>query len=152
MRRGRLALLAVAAALAAGCQEETSPAPLSCTGEPDTILAALDGAPGEVRLTDGATLSGCVRLARTDADLQNVGVTFSNAAEDLEVDALKGDEQAALRLGYLVGAARKGAETSSGVGAELVRRLERSAALDGATSPDAAASLQRGLEAGEARG
>jgi hypothetical protein len=150
LRRAPLPLL-VALALAAGCgEEEVPPVAASCTGDAEAIVVALERAPGAVELPDGATISECVRRARTDAELQNVGVTLSAAAEELEALALEGDEQAALRLGYLVGAARTGAETTSGVGAELVRRLERSAGIDGVSTVDDA--LVQGLAAGERRG
>jgi hypothetical protein len=151
--RSRLALLcAVAAAgLAGACgEEEVPPVASSCTGEPDAVVAALGRAPDAVELPDGATISDCLRNARTDAELQNVGVTLANAAEDLEAQAIDGDEDAALRLGYLVGAARTGAATTSGVGAELVRRLERSAGIDGVSTVDDA--LVQGIAAGEQRG
>jgi hypothetical protein len=154
MRAPRLALLVTVAALAGGCQDEGAPA-LSpgCTDEPSTVVRALSAAPGAVTLADGTPLSRCLRDADGDADLQNVGATFSRAAEDLELVAMRGDERAALQLGYLVGAARKGAATASGIADELVRRLERSAAaVDGGTAPRAADAVQRGLAAGEARG
>jgi hypothetical protein len=149
-RRATL-VLTLAAGLAAGCGEEKPPpVAASCTGEAAVVVQALRTAPGSVALPDGATISECVRRSRTDAALQNVGVTLAGAAEDLEARALNGDEQAALQLGYLVGAARVGARTNSGVSAELVHRLERSAGFDGGSTVDAA--LQRGLVAGERRG
>jgi hypothetical protein len=146
-----LLCIAAAATLAAGCQEEEAP-PVAgtCTGDPDAIVQALGAAPEAVELPGGATISGCLRDADTAADLQNVGVTLANAAEDLEARALEGDEEAALQLGYLVGAARTGAETTSGVGSELVRRLERSAGIDGVSTVDDA--LVQGLAAGEELG
>lgn len=124
--------------------------PSSCTDEPATILRALDAAPRPVTLGDGAKLSACIRNARSDAELQNVGVTFSNAAEDLELAAVE-DPQTARELGYLIGAARKGSATGSGIQDELVRRLERSGALEGAP-PRVTAALGEGLAAGEATG
>jgi hypothetical protein len=154
MRAVRLAPLAVAALVGGGCQEEAGPpVPPSCTAEPAAIVQALTAAPGAVTLPGGVALSACVRDADSDADLQNVGVAFSRAAENLELPGMRGDERAALQLGYLVGATRKGAATTSGIGAELVRRLERSAAaVDEAPSRRAASALRRGLAAGEARG
>lgn len=151
MPRRRLAVLFAAAALG-GCQEEDAPVATSCSAEPATIVRALQAAPGAVTLSDGASISGCLRDARTDADLQNIGVALSSAAEDLEEPAMSGDTRAALQLGYLVGAARKGAATSIGVTAELVRRLERSAALDDRVPPAVVAAVTRGIAAGGARG
>jgi hypothetical protein len=154
MSGGRLilCLLAAVPAAALGCgSDDPLPVAASCTGEPATIVRALDAAPGAVTLGDGARLSACIDRARSDADLQNVGVAFSRAAEDLEAPALAGDERAALELGYLVGAARRGAARSSGIAAELVHRLERSADLAGAPR-GALDAVQRGLEAGARRG
>jgi hypothetical protein len=144
-------MVAAAATLVAACGDaQMPPVATSCTDEPETITRALQAAPGEVTLPDGAQLSGCIRNARDDGELQNVGVTLSSAAEELEERAAS-DPRAALELGYLVGAARRGAATGSGVQDELVRRLERSAALDGA-SQAAVDALAEGLAAGEARG
>ena len=141
----------LAAGLVGACgEEEVPPVASSCTGDPGQVVAALRTAPGTVELPDGAKISDCLRHARTDAELQNVGVTLSGAAEELEALAMDGDEAAALRLGYLVGAARTGASTTSGVGAELVHRLERSAGFDGVATVDDA--LDQGLAAGERRG
>ena len=152
MRAARPALLLAAAALAAGCQDDGAPAlSLSCTDEPAGVVRALERAPGAVTLADGTSLSACLRDADSDAEMQNVGSTFSRAAEDLELLGTRGDERAALQLGYLVGAARRGAANTL-IATELVRRLERSAAAVDGSSRGAGAAVQRGLAAGEARG
>jgi hypothetical protein len=141
------------AALAGGCQDDGAPAlSLSCTDEPAGVVRALERAPGAVALSDGTALSACLRDADSDAEMQNVGATFSRAAEDLELLGMRGDQDAALRLGYLVGASRRGAERNSAIATELVRRLERSAAAVDGSSRGAGAAVQRGLAAGEARG
>jgi hypothetical protein len=140
-----LALLAVAATVAvAGCGAGDGGGdgpPLSCTDSDAAIVRALAAAPAPVTLGDGTRLSDCVARATSDADLQSVGIVFTNAAERL-VDA--GDSVA---VGYLVGAARRGAENTGGVGVELVRRLESA----GRRSGDEAA-LVRGQRAGERTG
>jgi hypothetical protein len=82
-----------------------------------------------------------VERGSSNAELQSLGVVFTNAAERL-VDS--GD---ALALGYLVGAARRGAEHTSGIQVELVRRLESA----GRRARDEQA-LQRGERAGQASG
>jgi hypothetical protein len=144
-------LLAAGALLSAGCgAEHVPPVASSCTGKGRAVVTALQTAPETVKLPDGATISACVHNARSDADLQNVGVTLASAAEDLEARALDGDADAGLRLGYLVGAARSGAKATSGVTAELVRRLERSAGVD--VLPAVEHAVLRGIRAGEARG
>jgi hypothetical protein len=141
----------VAALAVAGCGGmEQPPFATSCTDGPQTVSRALRAAPDRVTLPDGATLSSCIKGARDDAQLQNVGIVFSSAAEDLEARAAT-DPRAALELGYLVGAARSGARTGSGIQVELVRRIERSAALE-APSPASSRALDEGIAAGEARG
>jgi hypothetical protein len=144
-----LAALAVAA-LAAGCQEESEPVAFSCSDDPQAIVKALDAAPGAVKLSDGASISACLRDADSTADLQNVGVSLSTAAEELEAPALKGDADAGLKLGYLIGAARKGAETNSGLASELVRRLEGTVGFE--VTPEVDAAIERGLAAGAKSG
>ena len=149
----RLLALAAAVLLAAGCgEEEGRPVSTSCIAEPATIVRALQVAPQTVTLEDGETISGCLRGATTSADLQNVGIALSRAAEDLESLAFEGDERAALQLGYLVGAARKGSARTTLITGELVHRLERSAALDDEVPPAVVAAVQRGMAAGAARG
>jgi hypothetical protein len=146
-------VLLLVAALAAGCgSSEDAAVSTACMERPADVVQALGRAPGEVTLADGTRLSACIGDASSEAELQNVGVALSQAAEVLEQRA-PSDPRAALELGYLVGAARRGggSPVDGGFQAELVRRLERSAALDGAT-PEARRELQRGLAAGEARG
>jgi len=144
-------LACVAALGAAGCGGMDSPPVASaCTAGPDTIVRALRAAPGDVALDDGTRLSDCIDRTRTVADLQNVGVAFSNAAEELERAASR-DPRAALQLGYLVGATRRGTSVGAGIQDELLRRIERSADLD-APTPEASRALEQGLAAGERRG
>lgn len=97
-------------------------------------------------LADGASIAGCVERARNDGQLQDVGSALSTVADDLASRAAHGDAAAATQLGYLVGAARRGAARTNGVAAELVRRLEQAG---GEASP---APLASGLRAGERNG
>jgi hypothetical protein len=101
-------------------------------------------------LRDGTRLSQCISHAVDEGPLQNVGATFVAAASDLAARA-RTDRVAALRLGYLVGATRRGAATTNGVALELARRLERAGALSGAPAASVAAE-QVGLAAGQRRG
>jgi hypothetical protein len=149
------ALTALALALAAaGCGEQ-DPAPVdaACTASPGAIEHALARAPAPVMLPSGTRLSECVAGARTDADLQNAGLVLTRAADHLADRAQRGDAAAALDLGYLVGAARRGASRTNGIHAELAHRVESSArALADGGSANLAAALQRGLRAGRASG
>lgn len=141
------------AALVGGCGGNDAPRPdAACTASADAVERALHRAPATVTLSGGARLSDCVSRSRSDADLQSVGLVLTRAADHLAERAQHGDVRAATSLGYLIGAARRGASRTTGVQAQLERRLASAAAfLDGAGSPVAAA-LQRGLRAGEATG
>ena len=134
------------AVLAAGCAEDPDPLPPACGDGPDVVRKALAAAPGEVRLYDGTLLSECVARARTDADLQLVGFTITPVADEL---AAIDTERAATRLGFLVGAARRGGAATNGVQIELVRRIESRVRYD---DPALIEAAERGARAGEARG
>lgn len=142
-----LALLSVALV---GCGEGDAELSPSCVEGPEAIERALAAAPDTVALPDGTRLSQCVSTAATAADLQEFGAVATLVAERLEQRA-RTEPVAALQLGYLVGAARRGAGRANGVNVELVRRFERSAALDDPT-PAAERALVRGIDAGRARG
>ncbi len=146
----RLAPAVAALTLAATACGDPAATPLAdgCTAGPDGIVEALKTAPGAVVLEDGTPLSRCVAGGTDEAELQTVGIAFSHAGEKLRESA-KTDPRAALRLGYLVGATRKGAARTNGVMAELVRRIEVAA---GRTSEDATPAAQRALEEGLAAG
>ena len=105
--------------VAAGCGEEKTVLAPACTDSAGAIVTALEQAPGPVTLGDGTTLSRCVDQARSDVELQSLGMVLTSAAEQLAEQ-----RRHAWPLGYLVGAAQRGSEHNSGVGAELVRRLE----------------------------
>jgi ABC-type sugar transport system substrate-binding protein len=155
-RRVMAAVLAAALALA-GCGEGEAVLSAGCTEDDGTVVSALEGAPEEVVLPDGTRLSDCVAHGLDDADLQNIGITYHRAAERLRTRAEEGggaaSEEAALRLGYLVGATRKGASRTNGVMAELQRRIENVAGrYTDEASPAGRSALERGLEAGERLG
>ena len=144
------AALVLAALALTGCSRSDGPAPSpECTVGPREVAGALRAAPGDVRLGDGTAISDCVRRARSDADLQTIGLVLTRVAEDLE-DRARSTPRAALELGYLIGAARRGAPSDSALQAELVHRLERSAAIR--MSPAAERALAEGIRAGEQRG
>src|SRR4051794_9017166 len=154
-RLAALTALALAPA-AAGCGGGGGDPPsvdAACTASPRAIERALARAPAPVTLGSGTRLSECVAGARTDADLQNAGLVLTRAAAPLADRAQRGDAGAALDLGYLVGAAQRGASRTNGIHAELARRVESAARIlaDGG-SANLASALQRGLRAGEATG
>jgi hypothetical protein len=150
MARSRLPVAVALVLVAAGCGENDPPSPL-CTQSSARIERALEQAPKAVRLSDATRLSDCVSHSRSDSELQELGLVFSSAAEHVLLRA-QNDPRAALQLGYLVGAARRGAERTNGIHAELVRRLEQTAAALDDVSSATSAALERGLKAGHASG
>jgi hypothetical protein len=145
-----LALLA-AASLAA-CGATADPLDEACMSNPGAIERALARAPSPVTLPSGTRLSQCVSNARSDADLQTAGAVLTRAADHLSAQARAGDATAALRLGYLVGATRRGAKRTAGIHAELERHIERAAAVLDGSGARIAAALADGQRAGEATG
>lgn len=122
--------------------------PAACLDERQ-IARAIERAPAPVRLADGTPLSRCVSLgAASDADLQALGASLTRLADDLHL-AARAEQGTAVRLGYLVGAVRRGAARTLGVAAQLARRLEQTASFDDALTRR---TLQRGVAAGEATG
>jgi hypothetical protein len=145
-RRAHVA--AIGALFVAGCaSSKPEQVPVACLAEPATIAQALKRAPARVTLADGTPLSRCVSLAaHRDGDLQALGSLLMRVADDMALQT-KSDPSAAVRLGYLVGAVRRGAAKTPGLAAQLARRVEQTAALE---QDDAAA--RGALLAGEAAG
>ena len=137
----------------AGCsKQEREVVPVACFGEPAELMSALRQAPGAVALADGTRLSGCVSSARTDGDLQSLGISFGRLADALR-GRVESDASAALQLGYLAGAVRAGARRApGGLADQLARRIQQLAELGPGAPPAAQTALARGLRAGEARG
>jgi hypothetical protein len=134
--------IAVIAVIAlAGCgtsKNESLPAP--CANGPGIVEKALAKAPAAVTL-DGTPISHCFNIGASGADVQIVGTNLIAAAQELAA------RHRALQLGYLVGAARRGAKRN-GLGDEIVRRLEVETSGIGARRSD----YERGLRAGLAQG
>lgn len=132
-----------AAALAA-CGSDARPPPAACTDGPGPLRRALAQAPGRVTL-DGDPLSACFTKGSDADDLQRVGSAWVSVAAELADDARRNPEgEAALRLGYLVGAAHRGAGNSPGLHMDLVRRLDQESRPLGRRSR----ALRSGLRAG----
>jgi hypothetical protein len=126
--RARLSAIAAAlaaAAAASGCSTSSSArVPVACKESPGAIQAALQRAPGDVRV-GGVKLSACFARASDQADVQAVGLSFLPAAERLASDARDHPGgPAALRLGFLIGASHRGADRAQGIYSEFVRRLD----------------------------
>jgi hypothetical protein len=146
--RRSLALALCGALLLCGCGRGDEELSAACPETPHEVLTALKSAPAPVRM-DGRGLGECLADASDVGELQQVGGAYVQAAADLSREA-RGDPEgpAALRLGYLVGAARHGGASTQGVHAELLRRLEQEAAPIRARSR----ALRRGEAAGRRGG
>ena len=154
MVRGRRHQLALPLALLAfaglaGCGEDReSGVPAACKEGPESVRAALRAAPREVRL-DGVRLSECLTEGADADDLQVVGAAYLEAAAGLARKAGQDPEsRAAVELGYLVGAARRGGSGTQGVHTELLRRLDQELGTVDTRSP----AFRRGERAGRSEG
>ncbi|CAN5248589.1 hypothetical protein BH20ACT16_BH20ACT16_05780 [soil metagenome] len=142
-------LLVLGVLLLAGCSQERAAIPDACFGTPASLMATLREDP-PIALDDGTRLSACVSAARTVGELQSLGLLYQRVADVLSSRA-RADPDTAFALGYLAGAVARGSAASSGsIAAQLARRIDQLAALDGADAT-AAAALARGRREG-ARG
>jgi predicted secreted hydrolase len=123
--------------------------PSECEQGPDTVRSALRSAPGEVRLEGRVKISDCFQQAADAASVQNLGSTFLATAQQL-ADRVRDHphSDAAVQLGYLIGALRRGAGTRMGVHYEAVRRVQQELAGLDVNTPE----FRRGLEAGRSEG
>lgn len=134
----------------AGCARERASVPDTCFGTPASTMSTLREVPPV--LDDGTRLSECVSAARTDGDLQSLGLLFVRVADVLRTEA-GADPDAAFALGYLSGAVTRGAAASSGsIAAQLARRVDQVATLDPGASAASVSALARGRRAGTREG
>jgi hypothetical protein len=119
--------------LAGGCGTTDTSTPEACRSGPGAYLKALQAAPGEVTLSDGTSISGCLVENQDPGDLAAVGSAMLSAATTLNAVAREHPGgRVNFQLGFLIGAAQRGAEGSEGIHTELVRRLSTAASY----SPD----------------
>jgi hypothetical protein len=132
-RATKVCAFGVIALLAAACgrQSGLDKAPAACVGglaseRVASLRASLAKAPGQVTLPDGTRISDCLAHDSSSGDIQTVGSTLLSVAQDL-VDASqrRRSDVALTELGYLIGAAHRGASRAQGVADELVRRLDQ---------------------------
>ena len=129
MRRAYpIALLALLVVFAAGCGGTDDGTPVACLEGTPVYLTALEDAPGEVRLDSETPISDCLAANQAGGDLAEVGTAMLAAATKLNAEArAQPGDSANLQLGYLLGAAERGAAESEGIHDELVRRLSAAA-------------------------
>ena len=114
---------------------------------------ALAAAPGQSGSSGETPISDCLAENQQGGDLATVGDGDGEAATKLNAEArAEPGGDANLQLGYLLGAAERGAEDTDGIHAELIRRLTRPPATAPATGRCRAPSsraYREGFEAGE---
>jgi hypothetical protein len=152
-----LALSALALALtAAGCGQPSDTTPVACLEGEGAYLKALDRAPGEVKLGGETLISECLAENQKAGDLATVGTALVGVATKLNAEArAEPGGDANLQLGYLLGAAERGASQTDGIHAELIRRLTSAARYSPDNRPPSAAFLRvyrEGFDAGQASG
>jgi hypothetical protein len=157
MRRLRpIALFVPLALFAASCGGPDDTTPVACLGGAPAYLRALEAAPGEVELAGSTPISECLAENQTGGDLATVGTAMLRAAIELNAEARAEPGGAAnLELGYLLGAARRGAERTEGIHAELLRRLSAAARYSPGDRPLPATfrrAYREGFDAGQAHG
>jgi hypothetical protein len=150
-------LSAIALAItASGCGEEDGSTPAACRDGGGAYVGALGDAPGEVLLSGETPISECLTENQGGGQLETVGAAMLDAATELNTEARsEPGGPANLELGYLVGAAERGAEDTSGIHDELVRRLGAAALYSPAGEalpPRFREAYRRGVEAGRERG
>ncbi|HXR31354.1 MAG TPA: hypothetical protein VN752_09460 [Solirubrobacterales bacterium] len=156
MRISVIALAAMVVVALTGCGDTDDSTPVACLEGDGVYIRALQGAPGVVRLRGETPISACLAENQEAGDLSTVGAAMLEAATHLNAEARAEPGGAAnLQLGYLLGAAQRGAEQTDGIHAELVRRL----AVAARYSPDNGRlpatfleTYREGFDAGEARG
>ena len=156
MRRA-LSLCALALVLiAVGCGQPSDTTPVACLEGEGAYLKALEAAPGEVQLGGETLISECLAENQKAGDLATVGTALVGAATKLNAEArAEPGGDANLELGYLLGAAERGASQTDGIHAELIRRLTAAARYSPDNRPPSAAFLRvyrEGFDAGQAGG
>lgn len=153
----RLLLPAAACLLAlAGCGSADDSTPVACLEGSPTYLHALEKAPGEVTLDGTTAISECLAPNQPGGDLAVVGAAMLRTTTRLNAEARTEPGGAAnVQLGYLLGAAQRGADETEGIHDELIRRLSAAARYSPDNRPLPAtflAAYQRGYDAGHERG
>ncbi len=161
MRTRRLiAVASVGAALVgAGCgggRGDDAETPVACLEGSAAYVRALANAPGKVLVGDETPISDCLAENQEAGDLAGVGEAMIGAATELNAEAREDPGgQATLELGYLIGAAKRGAEETEGIHSDLIRRLvvaARFAPGDEPLSPAFMATYREGFDAGREGG
>jgi hypothetical protein len=155
--RKLIAILATGVLLTSvGCGEPSDSTPVACLEGTGAYVKALGDAPGVVRLDGETLISECLAENQQAGDLATVGTALVAAATRLNAEArAEPGGDANLQLGYLLGAAERGAQDTAGIHTDLLRRLAAAARYspDNRPLPPVFLSTYReGFDAGEAHG
>jgi hypothetical protein len=154
--RARFAIAAACLTVAAGCGNQDDSTPVACLEGAAAYERALASAPGAVLLDGETPISDCLARNQSGGDLARVGEAAIVTATELNAEArAEPGGDANLQLGYLLGAAQRGAEESEGIHSDLVRRLTvaaRYAPGDQPLSPEFLATYREGFGAGRSGG
>jgi hypothetical protein len=145
-------VLAGALTVMVGCGSDDTPeTPVACLAPASGYLEALRAAPAEVRLEGSTGISDCLVSEQEGGQLAQVGQSMVGAATMLNADVRRGDDDAKLALGYLLGAVQEAAAKTGGIHEDLTLRLDAAANFtpDGRPFP---ASVERALNQGYAAG
>jgi hypothetical protein len=124
MRFAAASLLACLALAGSGCGGQGDLTPVTCLEGAAAYEKALQSAPGDVLLGGETPISDCLASNQKAGDLARVGEAMVETATSLNAEAREeGGGDAAVQLGYLLGAIQRGADSSEGIHADLVRRL-----------------------------
>lgn len=119
-----LGLACLAALVGAGCGSQDDSTPVACLEGEAAYLVALRAAPGEVKLAGETPIGDCLAPNQQAGDLASVGETLVTTMTKLNAEArAEPGGGANLQLGYLLGAAQRGAGKTEGIHSDLVRRL-----------------------------
>ncbi len=148
--------LAALALLAAGCGGGEATTPVACFEGSSAYAKALADAPGEVLIEGETPISECLAENQDAGELAQVGEALVEAATRLNAEARQEPGgQANLELGYLLGAAERGAEDTHGIHSDLLRRLTvaaRFAPGEQPLTPAFLATYRKGFDAGRESG
>jgi len=147
MRRLLSLTVVACVAVAGGCGAEGESTPVACLEGPAFY---------EERHRDGVLISECLTENQGGGDLAEVGTAMLSAATNLNGEAREAPGgEANVQLGYLLGAAQRGADETEGIHDELVRRLAAAARYSPDNRPLPPAfrrAYRQGFDAGFERG
>jgi hypothetical protein len=152
-----LALSAAAIGLVfAGCGSQDDETPVACREGTGVYVRALASAPVAVELAGETAISDCLVENQAGGDLATVGTALVETATKLNAEArAEPGGEANLELGYLLGAVQRGAESTDGIHAELIRRLSAAARYSPENQPLSPVFLRtyrQGFDAGQSNG